>query len=213
MIGMACVLNTGESGQHNMWLKEQREKVDRWIGKLVRYHEKKKYRAAFKELQAAHFGEYDWSPHYTVMSAMRSCDTQMFPDLKTHITARLRSIYFPATEAGEWKDEPLTQQTVDDLSSMYQRYLELTKMEETFFTVEVNVAFRHWANHTYDAVLVTMNHPVWGGQAVRLCALLKNMIEWMHMAHLRHYHDFMRLREVNAAVYNGHYVIAERKDT
>jgi len=57
LIGMACVLNTGERGQHNMWFKEQREKVNRWIEKLVQYHEKKKYRAAFKALQSASFGQ------------------------------------------------------------------------------------------------------------------------------------------------------------
>jgi len=146
------------------------------------------------------------------MSAMRSCDTQMFSNLKTHITARLRSIYFPVNETGEWKEDPLTRQTVDELSSSYQWYLESVKLEETFLTIEVSVAFRHWASHTIDAIVATMSHPVWGGQAMRLCALLRDMIEWMHTAHLRHYHDFMRLREVNAAVNNGHYVIAERKD-
>ena len=129
----------------------------------------------------------------------------MFPDLKTHITARLRSIYFPADETGEWKGEPLTRQSVDDLASMYERYFRLTKPTEVFFTIETLVAYRHWSSHTQDAIMATMNDPIWGGNCEAVCQLLIDMTIWMGEAHNCHMLEWKHMQSVNAAVAQGHY--------
>jgi len=124
-----------------------------------------------RRLRAAVATKVEQLPHYLVMAAVRGPDhggTDSM-QLKAIVTARIRGIIYPRgqSDPGCWGDiiiTPLTQTEVEDVEAIVPRLTSATRAEGRS---------NHYLNHLFDAVSVTVRHPIWGGLGSKLATALK----------------------------------------
>lgn len=101
---------------------------------------------------------------YYCAAAIRGPDLSGCDSLKTHVTARIRSIFFSAAElTAEFQSSPLQE---GDLHVLARKISH-------FESQGPDSPVSHYLSHLTTAVYNTSQHKVWGGLAPRLIRVLQ----------------------------------------